>query len=173
MWQHIKLSKQIRSWGTLACCWDVKQHTDQQTNLMHCWFTQLEHRQTQYLSESRFCVRFLYSVVPILSVSFDRFSSSCLWDPRPGGARTLNPHGQSIVDGFQRGEPHTAHPAAPCGSFRVSLIATARTAKPAWDDVLHTSRSRSAIRFTISARVLLWRNPARLHKSVVRNGVEG
>ena len=25
VWQHIKLSEQIRPWDTLACCWDVKQ----------------------------------------------------------------------------------------------------------------------------------------------------
>ena len=25
MWQHVKLSEQIRPWDTLACCWDVKQ----------------------------------------------------------------------------------------------------------------------------------------------------
>ena len=32
MWQHVKLSEQIRPWDTLACCWDVKQPTNQQTN---------------------------------------------------------------------------------------------------------------------------------------------
>ena len=31
MWQHIKLSVQIRPWDTLACCWDVKQPTNEQT----------------------------------------------------------------------------------------------------------------------------------------------
>ena len=28
MWQHVKLSEQIRPWDTLACCWDVKQATN-------------------------------------------------------------------------------------------------------------------------------------------------
>ena len=28
MWQHVKLSEQIRPWDTLACCWDVKQQTN-------------------------------------------------------------------------------------------------------------------------------------------------
>ena len=30
--QHVKLSEQIRPWDTLACCWDVKQPTNKQTN---------------------------------------------------------------------------------------------------------------------------------------------
>ena len=28
VWQHVKLSSQIRPWDTLACCWDVKQPTN-------------------------------------------------------------------------------------------------------------------------------------------------
>ena len=28
VWQHVKLSEQTRSWDTLACCWDVKQPTN-------------------------------------------------------------------------------------------------------------------------------------------------
>ena len=28
VWQHVKLSEQIRPWDTLACCWDVKQPTN-------------------------------------------------------------------------------------------------------------------------------------------------
>ena len=31
VWQHIKLSEQIRPWA-LACCWDVKQASNQPTN---------------------------------------------------------------------------------------------------------------------------------------------
>ena len=31
MWQHVKLSEQIRPWDTLTCCWDVKQPTKKQT----------------------------------------------------------------------------------------------------------------------------------------------
>ena len=31
MWQHVKLSEQIRPWDTLACCWDVKQPTNKQS----------------------------------------------------------------------------------------------------------------------------------------------
>ena len=31
LWQHIKLSEQIRPGDTLACCWDVKQPTNKQT----------------------------------------------------------------------------------------------------------------------------------------------
>ena len=36
VWQHVKLSEQIRPWDTLACCWDVKQH-------YHCPLTQSDH----------------------------------------------------------------------------------------------------------------------------------
>ena len=35
MWQHVKLSEQIRPWDTLACCWDVKQPTNKQTLNAH------------------------------------------------------------------------------------------------------------------------------------------
>ena len=28
VWQHVQLSEQIHSWDTLACCWDVKQPTN-------------------------------------------------------------------------------------------------------------------------------------------------
>ena len=28
VWQHVKLSEQIRPWDKLACCWDVKQQTN-------------------------------------------------------------------------------------------------------------------------------------------------
>ena len=28
VWQHVKLSEQIRPWDTLTCCWDVKQPTN-------------------------------------------------------------------------------------------------------------------------------------------------
>ena len=31
VWQHVKLSVQIRPWDTLACCWDVKLPTNKQT----------------------------------------------------------------------------------------------------------------------------------------------
>ena len=31
LWQHVKLSVQIRPWDTLACCLDIKQPTNQQT----------------------------------------------------------------------------------------------------------------------------------------------
>ena len=30
LWQHVRLSEQIRPWDTLACCWDVKQATNKQ-----------------------------------------------------------------------------------------------------------------------------------------------
>ena len=33
VWQHVKLSVQIRPWDTLACCWDDKEPTNKQTNL--------------------------------------------------------------------------------------------------------------------------------------------
>ena len=32
VWQHVKLSEQIRPWDTLACCWDVKQPTNKQSS---------------------------------------------------------------------------------------------------------------------------------------------
>ena len=31
VWQHVKLSKQIRPWDTLALCWDIKQPVNKQT----------------------------------------------------------------------------------------------------------------------------------------------
>ena len=34
VWQHIKLSEQIRPWDTLACCWDVKQPTNSLLHLL-------------------------------------------------------------------------------------------------------------------------------------------
>ena len=33
VWQHVKLSVQIRPWDTLPCCWDIKQPTNKQTVL--------------------------------------------------------------------------------------------------------------------------------------------
>ena len=35
MWQHVKLSEQIRPRDTLACCWDVKQPTNKQTSSLY------------------------------------------------------------------------------------------------------------------------------------------
>ena len=35
--QHGKLSEQIRPWDTPACCWDVKQPTNKQTNSSVRW----------------------------------------------------------------------------------------------------------------------------------------
>ena len=32
VWQHVNLSEQIRPWDTLACCWDVRQPTNQETS---------------------------------------------------------------------------------------------------------------------------------------------
>ena len=46
MWQHVKLSEQIRLWDTLACCWDVKQASNQPTNWLETstsgWWQQYE-----------------------------------------------------------------------------------------------------------------------------------
>ena len=45
MWQHVKLSEQVRPWDTLACCWDVKQPTYKPTSKLkyfcywHCKHT--------------------------------------------------------------------------------------------------------------------------------------
>ena len=33
VWQHIKLSEQIRPWDTLTCCWDIKQPTNNFTSV--------------------------------------------------------------------------------------------------------------------------------------------
>ena len=44
VWQHVKLSEQICPWGTLACCWDVKQATKNNNPARHvalqgqCWY---------------------------------------------------------------------------------------------------------------------------------------
>ena len=35
VWQHVKLSSQIRPWDTLACCWDIKQSTNNNTHHPH------------------------------------------------------------------------------------------------------------------------------------------
>ena len=38
VWQHVKLSEQIRPWDTLECCWDVKQPTNNYTQpLTQIW----------------------------------------------------------------------------------------------------------------------------------------
>ena len=40
VWQHVQLSEQICPWDTLACCWDVKQPSNNQTNQCACsWYT--------------------------------------------------------------------------------------------------------------------------------------
>ena len=36
VWQHVKLSEQIRPWDTLPCCWDVKQPTNNNHHLSLC-----------------------------------------------------------------------------------------------------------------------------------------
>ena len=38
MWQHVNLSAQICPWETLACCWDVKQPTNNSPNRWACSF---------------------------------------------------------------------------------------------------------------------------------------
>ena len=35
LWQHVKLSVQIRPWETLACCWDIKQPTNKTFSRTH------------------------------------------------------------------------------------------------------------------------------------------
>ena len=50
MWQHVKLPEQIRPWDTLACSWDVKQPTNQQTNLCDRFF--LIHHRGSHISSS-------------------------------------------------------------------------------------------------------------------------
>ena len=35
VWEHVKLSEQIRPRDTLACCWDVKQPTNQQQSVLN------------------------------------------------------------------------------------------------------------------------------------------
>ena len=37
MWQHVRLSEQIRPRDTLACCWDVKQPSNQPTSKRPRW----------------------------------------------------------------------------------------------------------------------------------------
>ena len=46
VWQHVILSVQIYSWDTLACCWDIKQATNQQTTN----FTQKQSQDVQQSS---------------------------------------------------------------------------------------------------------------------------
>ena len=43
VWQHVKLSEQIRPWDTLACCWDVKQPTNNNsvTSILDCYDTDI------------------------------------------------------------------------------------------------------------------------------------
>ena len=36
MWQHVKLSEQIRPRDTLACCWNVKQPTNKLQSFVTC-----------------------------------------------------------------------------------------------------------------------------------------
>ena len=37
VWQHVTLSEQIRPWDTLACCWDVKQPTNNNNSKVKEW----------------------------------------------------------------------------------------------------------------------------------------
>ena len=46
VWQHVKLSVQIRPWDTLACCWDKKQPTNKQFHVsssLVCHFLPVAH----------------------------------------------------------------------------------------------------------------------------------
>ena len=54
VWQHTKLSVQIRPWDTLACCWDIKQPTnclEQEWDLMCSYLHNGIHR-TRLLTEA-------------------------------------------------------------------------------------------------------------------------
>ena len=44
VWQHVKLSVQIRPWDTLACCWDDKQPTNPD---IHCHLPRRKATKTQ------------------------------------------------------------------------------------------------------------------------------
>ena len=44
VWQHVKLSEQIRPWDTLACCWDVKQPSNKQPEIKFLYLTSARHR---------------------------------------------------------------------------------------------------------------------------------
>ena len=74
MWQHVKLSEQIRHWDTLACCWHVDQPTNQQTNCAVCllhYRSRSAYRDTRLfgrLSLSR-CLCFFHLLCLCLSVS--------------------------------------------------------------------------------------------------------
>ena len=62
MWQHEKLSEQIHSWSTLACCWDVKQLTNNKkiafswVIFIHCRPVKLVTELLQSLWQGTFCL---------------------------------------------------------------------------------------------------------------------
>ena len=53
MWQHAKLSEQIRPWNTLACCWYVKQPTSKQTSQPSLWYAHGTHGTVRLLTTER------------------------------------------------------------------------------------------------------------------------
>ena len=60
VWQHIQLSEQVHPWDTLACCWDIKQATNNSSLLF----------ELQELSVFCFGLGLLYAIMFILSPYF-------------------------------------------------------------------------------------------------------
>ena len=90
MWQHVKLSVQIRPWDALACCWDVKQ----QTNRAFCY----THKNNKYLSPLPDCTRYCQR---LLSISEKIFPVYCMKatdrGPRSGLKPCSHPGSVSVI----------------------------------------------------------------------------
>ena len=82
MWQHVKLSVQIRPWDTLACCWDVKQPTNKQTLFFSFLFFFHHPSIPVFLSLTRPHPRFVFCFV-FFSFFFSPSLYPCLLVPYP------------------------------------------------------------------------------------------
>ena len=108
VWQHVKLSEQIRPWDTLACCWDVKQPTTNQPiscfiniiilcrvskfvtfqwlSFVRCWMPQ----QQSCVSQVRICT-YCRTEIEVAGqtvyLTQSQFTDTGLTSPRPYNAR--------------------------------------------------------------------------------------
>ena len=102
VWQHVKLSEQIRPRDTLACCWDVKQPTNK-TNPLHFTLAGFSYALPGYPVDPKPVTSASYRVTPcscrwLNFFSFDRFIARCR-SQIPAGyqAQPAEPRGQLSV----------------------------------------------------------------------------
>ena len=107
MWQHVKLSEQIRPRDTLTCCWDVKQPTNN-NNLL--WFRGFRTRMVylDYITCLRYTIlvgnprSFFYSLCgPVVKASASRAADPGSIPCTPRGAFSWS----SLTSDLQTGKP--------------------------------------------------------------------